>query len=158
MDFFILYWILVLVITAGLVSASVFCIVALTDLEADLVNPIDLARRLNPLFSTDVSFHSALCLLFLYFLVFICIGNYLNYINIINYYKNIYLYMYMLFTGQNKIFAADIFKLLPVYKRRYAIKIAFYIVTFFLYLYWFIYYLVNTHASPALKTMKIPVY
>ncbi|KAM9999809.1 hypothetical protein ACTFIZ_008257 [Dictyostelium cf. discoideum] len=149
MDVFILYWILVMVITAGLVSASVFCIVALTDLEADLVNPIDLARRLNPLFSTDISFHSALCLLFLVNFEFT-----LLLLNSVLF----GFHMYWLFTGQNKIFAADIFKLLPVYKRRYAIKIAFYIVTFFLYLYWFIYYLVNTHASPALKTMKIPVY
>ncbi|EGC35021.1 hypothetical protein DICPUDRAFT_79257 [Dictyostelium purpureum] len=147
MDIFILYWIFILVITAGLVSASVFCIVALQDLEADLVNPIDLSRRLNPLFKSEITFHIALCLLFFVNFEFI-----LLLVNSVLLGFNIY----WMLSGQNKIFAADIFKLLPVYKKRYTIKVIFYIVTFFLYLYWFISYLVHAYAGPSLKSMKIP--
>ncbi|GAM24784.1 hypothetical protein SAMD00019534_079590, partial [Acytostelium subglobosum LB1] len=127
MDFTLLLWLVVLVITSILVFFGVFSIVALTDLESDLVNPVDLARRLNPIFKLENIIHSVLSvILLIHFNIYLILWNLPLVVMHIMWYTN----------DQHRVFATEIFRVLPVYKKRYTLKTAFYIVSFFIYLYW----------------------
>ncbi|EGG19711.1 p21-activated protein kinase [Cavenderia fasciculata] len=126
MDLNIIYWIWILIITSILVFISVFCVVAFSDLESDLVNPIDLARRLNPLLNIEIIVHFVLSffLAIQYHMVLLFINIPLMALNI-----------YWVLQKQHKVYPTEIYRVLSNFKKRFTIKTIFYIVSFFIYLY-----------------------
>ncbi|EFA82847.1 hypothetical protein PPL_04542 [Heterostelium album PN500] len=61
------------------------------------------------------------------------------------------LHIYWMVNGQHKVFATEIYRVLPQYKRRFSLKTAFYIVSFFIYLYCLILHLVAAFGEPGQK-------
>lgn len=111
---------------AGLLFCMVFFIIMFSDLECDYINPIDLCNKLNQFILPENAAHAFLTLLFL------LSGQWTAFL------INLPL---VLFNG-NKIYskthmydATEIFRTLPVHKREGFIKLGFYLLSFFYYLY-----------------------
>jgi len=138
MDWEIILWILALLLTAGLIFTSVFTLISYTDLECDYVNPVDLTRRVNTLIVPEMAGQALLitCL----FLS----GNWLEFV------VNVPLLCWNVFKIVNRSYLLDptqIFRTLAKQKRISFIKLGFFMVSFFLYLYRMVYYLVQTYVS-----------
>ncbi|KAF2076858.1 hypothetical protein CYY_001825 [Polysphondylium violaceum] len=145
MDLLILFWIFSLVFSTALVFCSVFTIVAFTDLESDLVSPIDLTRRLNPMIKLEIGIHTAF-----FFYLFLNVDYILLFINAILF----AFHVYSILNNQHRLSATEVYRVLPSFKKRYIVKTAFYIISFFLYLYWFVSYLINEYSGHHRTTTK----
>lgn len=138
MDWEIILWVLALLITAGLIFTSVFTLISYTDLECDYVNPVDLTRRVNGLIVPEMGGQALLTSFF-----FIS-GNWLEAI------LNTPLLCWNIYKVVNLRYLLDatqIFRALPKQKRIGFVKLGFFMVSFFLYLYRMVYYLVQTYVS-----------
>ncbi|KAF5380380.1 hypothetical protein D9615_004718 [Tricholomella constricta] len=113
-------------VAAALLFGTVYFIIMFSDLESDYVNPIDLCNKLNQLVIPENAVHAFLALLFLLsgqWMAFAFNAPLLafNTNKIIN---------------KNHMFdATEIFRTLDSHKKESFCKVAFYLVSFFYYLY-----------------------
>ncbi|KAJ1759227.1 hypothetical protein LPJ62_003530 [Coemansia sp. RSA 2167] len=134
MSFTALIYILALIMAGILLFASVYFVIMLTDLECDYINPIDLANGLNTYVMPEMAAH------LLMFVVFLLMGEWFSMI------INLPLAVWNI----NKVVnsrqfydATEVFRTLPKHKRENFVKVAFYLLCFFYYLYSMIMTLVN---------------
>ncbi|KZT00550.1 cornichon [Laetiporus sulphureus 93-53] len=111
---------------AGLLFTMVFFIIMFSDLECDYINPIDLCNKLNQFVLPENSAHALLALLFLLsgqWVAFLLNAPLLAYnINKIR--------------SKNHMYdATEIFRTLPNHKKESFVKLGFYLLSFFYYLY-----------------------
>ncbi|KAJ6449635.1 cornichon [Mycena vulgaris] len=112
---------------AGLLFCMVFFIIMLSDLESDYINPIDLCNKLNQFVLPESIAHAFLATLFL------LSGQWTAFL----------LNAPLLVFNANKIIrnknhmydATEIFRTLPGHKKESFIKLGFYLLSFFYYLY-----------------------
>ncbi|EIM21469.1 cornichon [Wallemia mellicola CBS 633.66] len=112
--------------SAGLLFTMVFFIIMFSDLECDYINPIDLCNKLNNFVLPEAAFHGFLTILFLIcgqWLTFIINAPLLGF----NIRKTI--------NNNNFYDATEIFRTLSVHKKESFLKLAFYLISFFFYLY-----------------------
>ncbi|KAG8932770.1 hypothetical protein FRC03_003309 [Tulasnella sp. 419] len=111
---------------AGLLFTMVFFIIMFSDLECDYINPIDLCNKLNQFVLPEMGFHAFLTLLFLLsgqFTAFI-----LN--------APLVAFNVNKVVSKNHMYdATEIFRTLGTHKKESFIKLGFYLVSFFYYLY-----------------------
>ncbi|KAH7106517.1 cornichon protein-domain-containing protein, partial [Auriculariales sp. MPI-PUGE-AT-0066] len=113
--------------SAALIFTSVFFIVSYSDLDAqDYINPIDLCNRLNAFTLPEHALHGFLTVLFLLGLQWSCII--LN-APLVAYNIN------KIITNNWQHDATEIFRTLGGHKKEYFIKLAFYLISFFYYIY-----------------------
>ncbi|KAH6914334.1 ER-derived vesicles protein ERV14 [Coprinopsis sp. MPI-PUGE-AT-0042] len=112
--------------SAGLLFGMVFFVIMFSDLESDYINPIDLCNKLNQFVIPEYAAHGFLALLFLLF------GQWTAVI------WNLPLIAY----NANKVIqkthmydATEIFRTLSAHQKETYIKLAFYLLSFFYYLY-----------------------
>jgi len=147
MDWEFLMWLWTLLLTAGLIFVAVFTLMSYSDLESDYVNPIDLTRRVNTMVLPEMVGQAVLtALLFLS-------GNWLEVaLNIPllgwNIYRTVFKRNYYLDPTQ-------IFRTVPYHRRVGFVKLGFYMLTFFFYLYKMVYYLVKTYISTNNKMKRV---
>lgn len=106
--------------------AMVFYIIMFSDLECDYINPIDLCQRLNSFVLPEMGAHALLTVLFL------LSGQWLSFL------WNLPLLAFNVHKvqSQNHMYdATEIFRTLGVHKKESFIKLGFYLISFFYYLY-----------------------
>jgi len=111
---------------AGLLFTMVFFIIMFSDLECDYINPIDLCNKLNQFVLPENIAHAFLALLFL------LSGQWIAFL------FNAPLLAYNINKIRNKNHmydATEIFRTLPNHKKESFIKLGFYLLSFFYYLY-----------------------
>ncbi|KAJ1643248.1 hypothetical protein J3B02_002937 [Coemansia erecta] len=127
-------YILALIMAGVLLFGAVYFVIMLTDLECDYINPIDLANNLNTYVMPEMVAH-----LFL-FVMFLLLGEWMsmllnlplvgwNVVKVVN--------------ARQFYDATEVFRTLPKHKRENFVKVAFYLICFFYYLYSMIITLVN---------------
>ncbi|KAG9104530.1 hypothetical protein FRC06_001616 [Ceratobasidium sp. 370] len=113
-------------IAAGLLFTMVFFIIMFSDLECDYINPIDLCNKLNAFVLPEMGTHAFLTLLFL--LSFQWIALLLN-IPLVAFNVN------KVRENNHTYDATEIFRTLSQHKKESFIKLGFYLLSFFYYLY-----------------------
>jgi len=111
---------------AALLFTMVFYIIMFSDLECDYINPIDLCQKLNQFVLPEMGAHAALSLIFL------LTGQWMSFL------LNVPLIAYNVqkVRQQNHMYdATEIFRTLGSQKKESFIKLGFYLVSFFYYLY-----------------------
>ncbi|CED83666.1 ER vesicle integral membrane protein involved in establishing cell polarity, signaling and protein degradation [Phaffia rhodozyma] len=101
-------------------------IIMFSDLECDYINPIDLCNKLNAFVLPEMIAHAGLTTLFL------LSGQWLAFLfnaPLVAYNAN------KIFKGQQSYDATEIFRTLPGHKKEAFIKLGFYLLCFFYYLY-----------------------
>ncbi|KNZ74867.1 ER-derived vesicles protein ERV14 [Termitomyces sp. J132] len=106
---------------AVLLFCMVFFIIMFSDLECDYINPIDLCNKLNQFVLPENVAHAFLTLLFL--LSGQWVAFFLN------------APLVAIFTKAHMYDATEIFRTLPAHKKESFIKLGFYLLSFFYYLY-----------------------
>ncbi|KAG8985937.1 hypothetical protein FRB94_004804 [Tulasnella sp. JGI-2019a] len=111
---------------AALLFTMVFYIIMFSDLECDYINPIDLCNKLNQFVLPEMAFHAFLTTLFL----------------LSGQWTALVLNAPLVAFNVNKILnknqmydATEIFRTLGVHKKECFIKLGFYLISFFYYLY-----------------------
>ncbi|KIO17822.1 hypothetical protein M407DRAFT_243889 [Tulasnella calospora MUT 4182] len=111
---------------AGLLFTMVFFIIMFSDLECDYINPIDLCNKLNTFVLPEMGFHAFLTLCFL----------------LSGQWTALFLNLPLVAFNVQKIMnknhmydATEIFRTLGGHKKECFIKLGFYLVSFFYYLY-----------------------
>jgi hypothetical protein len=110
-------------------------LVSYSDLDVDL-NPIDLARRLNPLVVPE---YVIFCVMFAMFLV----GGF--WIEVAFNLPIAAWYLYRFVQKQHRVDATQVFSDLNFNKNQALVKLIFFMISFFLYLYRMVYYLVSDY-------------
>ncbi|KAI9592206.1 cornichon [Syncephalis fuscata] len=129
-----LLFLLAIIIAALLLFGMVFYIIMFSDLECDYINPIDLCNRLNQFVVPEMLVQGVLFLLFLFTGSWIAL--------IIN--LPVTAWNIQKLTNKRHMYdATDIFRTLPMHKRESFIKLGFYLLCFFYYLYRMILGLIN---------------
>eukprot|EP00158_Paraphelidium_tribonemae_P000343 Partr_v1_DN21648_c0_g1_i2_m17733 putative cornichon homolog len=101
-------------------------IIMFSDLECDFINPIDLCNKLNKLVLPEVALHASLTLIFLLGMQWSAI--------LLN--LPLVIYNGWKISGKKHIFdATDIYRTLSTHKKEAFIKLGFYMLSFFFYLY-----------------------
>lgn len=121
-------WLFVLAVVLNCVNlfAQVHFTILYADLEADYINPIELCSKVNKLITPEACLHGFISLLFLlngYWFVFL-INAPLFAFNANKIYKKLQL-----------LDATEIFRTLGKHKRESFLKLGFYLLMFFFYLY-----------------------
>lgn len=112
--------------SAILLFCSVFFIIMFSDLECDFLNPIDLCNKLNQFVLPEMIAHAVMTVVFL--LSFQWLSFLLN-VPLLAYNVNKVM-------NKNHMFdATEIFRTLSQHKKESFIKLAFYLLSFFFYLY-----------------------
>ncbi|KAJ1988999.1 hypothetical protein EDC05_004980 [Coemansia umbellata] len=117
-----------------LLFGAVYFVIMLTDLECDYINPIDLANNLNTYVMPDLAAQMVL------FVVFLLMGEWMSMI------LNLPLAAWNVAkVVNNRQFydATEVFRTLSKHKRENFVKVGFYLLCFFYYLYSMIVTLVN---------------
>ncbi|GAA96112.1 uncharacterized protein L969DRAFT_68865 [Mixia osmundae IAM 14324] len=114
------------IMSAVLLFTSVFFIIMFSDLECDYLNPIDLCNKLNQFVLPEMIAHTFLTTLFL--LTFQPFALLLN-APLVAYNAN------KVMKGQASYDATEIFRTLGMHKKECFIKLGFYLLSFFWYLY-----------------------
>lgn len=112
---------------AALLFTSVFFIIMFSDLECDYMNPIDLCNKLNQFVVPESVAHAFLVLLFILSFQWTAF--------IINAPLLAYNVNKILITKTHTFDATEIFRTLPQHKKESFVKLAFYLLSFFYYLY-----------------------
>ncbi|CAL1711287.1 unnamed protein product [Somion occarium] len=111
---------------AGLLFTAVFFMIMFSDLESDYINPVDLCNKLNQFVLPEHTAHAFLTVLFLIsgqFIAFLLNAPLLAF--------NVRKIM-----NQNHVYdATEIFRTLEPHKKEIFIKLGFYLLSFFYYLY-----------------------
>ena len=124
-------WVTLLFLLAALSAAfllfiMVYYVIMFSDLEMDYVNPIELCRRLNVLVVPEMLLHAVLTVLFLPSLQLLSLT-----VNI-----PLVAYHFLRWRENRHYFeATDIFRHLPYRKREAMIKLGFFLLSFFYYLF-----------------------
>lgn len=121
-------WIFILAVVVNCINlfAQVHFTILFADLEADYINPIELCSKVNSLIMPEAILHGVLSTIFLlngYWFVFLLNLPILAY-NANKVYKKVQL-----------LDATEIFRTLGKHKRESFLKLAFYLLMFFFYLY-----------------------
>ncbi|KAJ1905502.1 hypothetical protein LPJ81_001893 [Coemansia sp. IMI 209127] len=127
-------YILALIMAGVLLFGAVYFVIMLTDLECDYINPIDLANNLNTYVMPDLIAQMALVLGFL------LLGEWMSVL------LNLPLAAWNVSkVVNNRQFydATEVFRTLSKHKRENFVKVGFYLICFFYYLYSMIITLVN---------------
>ena len=112
--------------SAGLLFGMVFFVIMFSDLESDYINPIDLCNKLNQFVIPEYGAHAFLAVLFLLF------GQWTAFIwnlPLLGYNAN------KLIQKTHMYDATEIFRTLSAHQKETYIKLAFYLLSFFYYLY-----------------------
>merc|ERR1712080_591166 len=115
-----------ILLTAILLFVMVFYVIMYSDLESDYINPIDLCTKLNQFTLPETSAHAVLTLLFLLNGQWIALA------------INLPLFAFNANKVINKTYlldATEIFRTLMSHKKESFVKLGFYLLTFFFYLY-----------------------
>jgi len=123
-----------LLVAGALIFLQVFELILFADLESDYINPIDLCNRVNMFILPEFVSHAVLTTLFLFS------GFWFEFLT------NIPLVIWHAFNFTSKslqLDATSIFSRLDSEKKRSYIKVAFYLIWFFVYLYKLIYCMVR---------------
>jgi len=119
-------YMLALIIVAVLLFAMVYFIIMFTDLESDYVNPIDLCNKLNRFVLPEMLGHAILPFMFLVSFDWLAL--------IVN--LPLLIFNIQKFLSKKYTFdATDIFRTLSNHKKEGFIKLGFYLLCFFFYLY-----------------------
>ncbi|KAJ2723473.1 hypothetical protein GGI07_002596 [Coemansia sp. Benny D115] len=129
-----LLYILALIVSGGLLFGAVYFVIMLTDLECDYINPIDLANNLNKYVMPEMGVQLAL------FVVFLLMGEWTS--MLINLPLVVWNVMKVV-NSRQAYDATEVFRTLPRHKRENFVKVGFYLVCFFYYMYSMIITLVN---------------
>ncbi|KAJ1977091.1 hypothetical protein H4R33_006292 [Dimargaris cristalligena] len=127
-------YLLGLLISGSLTFYAVWCIIMLSDLESDYINPVDLCSTLNAWVVPEVFLHSGL------FTVFLLNGQWIPAL------LNLPLLVWNInkMASETQFFDPTlVFRHLPQYKKEGIIKAVFFLTCFFYYLYGMIVTLVN---------------
>jgi len=127
-------WSLSLLVLGALIFLQVFELISFADLESDYINPIDLCSRINLFILPEVASHAILTALYLFS------GFWFEFL------LNLPLVVWHVHSFLNKklnLDATSIFSSMDDAKKVSYIKLGFYMVTFFYYLYRLIYALVR---------------
>ncbi|KAI3661872.1 hypothetical protein MP638_005913 [Amoeboaphelidium occidentale] len=112
---------------AVLLFAMVYFIIMFSDLECDFINPIDLCNKLNQFVLPEYGAHLFLTLIFL-----------LSFSQWIAFLLNVPLvgfHIYKIINRRHMYDATEIFRTLGLHKKECFVKLGFYMLTFFYYLY-----------------------
>lgn len=115
-----------ILLTAVLLFVMVFYVIMYSDLESDYINPIDLCTKLNQFTLPEMCAHGFLTVLFLLNGQWIALA------------INLPLLAYNVHKFMNKTYlldATEIFRTLMTHKKESFLKLGFYLLTFFFYLY-----------------------
>ncbi|GJJ06761.1 hypothetical protein Clacol_000957 [Clathrus columnatus] len=116
----------------------VFYIIMFSDLECDYINPVDLCNKLNLCVLPENAAHAFLAILFLFTGQWTAL---LLNVPLIAFHVNRIM-------KQNHMFdATEIFRALPTHKKETFIKLGYYLLSFFYYLYRMILALISEHDS-----------
>ncbi|KAJ1657180.1 hypothetical protein GGF44_004974 [Coemansia sp. RSA 1694] len=134
MSFTAVAYIIALIMAGVLLFGAVYFVIMLTDLECDYINPIDLANNLNTYVMPEMAAQLAL------FVVFLLMGEWTTMLlnlpltawNVVKVVNNRQFYD-----------ATEVFRTLSRHKRENFVKVGFYLLCFFYYLYSMIMTLVN---------------
>ncbi|KAJ1770973.1 hypothetical protein IW138_004370 [Coemansia sp. RSA 986] len=121
-----------------LLFGAVYFVIMLTDLECDYINPIDLANNLNTYVMPDLAAQMALVL------VFLLLGEWTSML------LNLPLAAWnvtKVINNRQFYDATEVFRTLSKHKRENFVKVGFYLICFFYYLYSMIITLVNESTS-----------
>ncbi|XP_064621722.1 protein cornichon homolog 1-like [Lineus longissimus] len=134
-------YILALILTAFLIFFAIYHIIAFDELKTDYKNPIDQCNSLNPLVLPEYGIHCLFCVLFLLSGQFLSL--FLN-LPLLGYHINRYLHRPVM-TGPGLYDPTSIMNADQLSKamREGWCKLAFYLLSFFYYLYSMIYVLVS---------------
>lgn len=130
-------YLLSIILTAVLLFVMVFYVIMYSDLESDYINPIDLCTKLNQFMLPEMGAHAFLTVLFL--LTGQWIALFLN-IPLLAYNANKYVTPFHRSPSRviNKSYlldATEIFRTLMTHKKESFVKLGFYLLSFFFYLY-----------------------
>eukprot|EP00741_Cyanophora_paradoxa_P000512 tig00000405_g499.t1 len=126
MDWSLLLWLFLFLLTAAALFVTIFGLISLSDLENDYINPVDLSERLNQLVMPEYggqALLAALLLLFghwLFALVMLPVAGYHGYL----YSKR-----------QHRLDPTSVFQTVSVHKNQRYAKMGLYLVVFFYVLY-----------------------
>eukprot|EP01112_Ceratiomyxa_fruticulosa_P009239 TRINITY_DN2406_c0_g1_i1.p1 TRINITY_DN2406_c0_g1~~TRINITY_DN2406_c0_g1_i1.p1 ORF type:complete len:152 (-),score=2.14 TRINITY_DN2406_c0_g1_i1:23-478(-) len=137
MDWELLMWILSLIICGVLIFCIVFILISFSDLESDYVNPIDLARRVNSIVLPEYILHTTLTIMLL------LSGQWVDLL------LNLPLLAWnvrSILRGY-KLDATKVFGTLSKNKQEGYVKLGYYVVLFFFFLYRFLNYLIQNFLS-----------
>ena len=122
----ILFWLVVFGVTAGMLFMNVFTLILYSDLEADHINPVELCERVNGLVLPEYLGQLAVAAMLLlrgFWLAAL--------LNVPILYWNGRRWL----DGKHLLDNTSIFTYLPVAKRHSRVKLGFFLVMFFFYLY-----------------------
>ncbi|KDN36784.1 putative ERV14-ER-derived vesicles protein [Tilletiaria anomala UBC 951] len=119
-------FLLAVLVSAGLLFTMVFYIIMFSDLECDYINPIDLCAKLNYFILPEMIVQAVLTALFLLSGQFIA---FLINAPLVAYNANKFL------SKNHMLDATEIFRTLSLHKKECFIKLGFYLISFFYYLY-----------------------
>ncbi|KAI9100427.1 cornichon [Phlyctochytrium arcticum] len=122
------------VMAALLLFAMVFFIIMFSDLECDYINPIDLCNKLNQFVLPENFLHA-----FLWFM-FLING---SWIALILNTPLLGWHIFRIINNRHMFDATEIFRTLPQHKKECFLKLGFYLLSFFYYLYRMILALLN---------------
>ncbi|KND03305.1 uncharacterized protein SPPG_02353 [Spizellomyces punctatus DAOM BR117] len=122
------------VMAAVLLFAMVFFIIMFSDLECDYINPIDLCNKLNQFVLPENFLHAFLWLMFL-------ING--SWMALILNTPLLAWHVYKIVNNRHMFDATEIFRTLPQHKKECFLKLGFYLLSFFYYLYRMILALLN---------------
>ncbi|KAI8374654.1 cornichon [Radiomyces spectabilis] len=114
------------IVAALLLFMMVFFVIMFSDLECDYINPIDLCNKLNQFVLPEMGVHAFL------FFMFLVNGSWMAVL------LNLPLVVYnvqKVTSGRHMYDATEIFRTLSTHKKEAFIKLAFYLVLFFYFLY-----------------------
>ena len=123
------------VIAAVLLFTMVYYVIMFSDLELDYVNPIELCRRLNRVVVPEMAVHAALSVSLLLGMQLVSAA--LN-LPLLAYHVHRYL------EGRHVFEPTDIFRHLAYRKRESMVKLGFFLLSFFYYLYRMVSSLIHT--------------
>ncbi|KAI9341798.1 cornichon [Zopfochytrium polystomum] len=126
MAFDALVFLIAVVLAAVLLFAMVFYIILFSDLECDYINPIDLCNKLNQFVLPEFAAHWFLAAMFL------LSGSWISLL------LNIPLaafHAHKVYQNRHMYDATEIFRTLSAHKKEAFFKLAFYLLSFFFYLY-----------------------
>jgi len=124
---------------SGLIFVVVFVLISMSDLESDYINPVDMCNKVNNLVLPEYITQFVLTI------VFLLTGNWIEFL------LNLPLAIYHILGITKSKYYVDpttIFNTLPEHKRKGLIKLGFYMICFFFYLYRLVYSLVNGFVAP----------
>ncbi|KAL2464819.1 Protein cornichon-like protein 1 [Forsythia ovata] len=114
-------WLFFFITNLVLMAANLYQLICLSDLEADYLNPYELASRINAVIVPEFLLHGAFCILFL------LTGHWFMFLlTLLPAYYNAKKYM----TRQHLIDVTEVFRVLNAEKTARIFKLGFYIVFF----------------------------